>query len=189
MVYEITLVKNILTSSPKCGSLHQSLIHIVLLQMSNADEALPTKFPTVTAKDFVDYVRGQATSDQDRLVRAALRDENSELNAWLKGIEAWTKDALPVTSDPATGHKVRQTGAMEKLNALCEFVHQKRDAKLLAEEESTKIFAAGGLDRIEQFPRTPAQAIAAIGRMTAIINESHPEFASEIAKLSALRSR
>jgi hypothetical protein len=137
----------------------------------------------------VDFILQRGTSDQNRRVQAAISDNNSELSGWLKGLEAWAKEAFPIVRDKSTGRQKLDTEAMVKLNEVYEFAIRQHRQHKISSAEFDEVCKAGGLDGLQQFPRTPAQAMVAATRMAVLMRKLHPELAREIEVLTPTRSR
>jgi hypothetical protein len=159
--------------------------------MSDSDAGHGENLPDPTPEDFIDYLQGKSTPEQNQRIQAALNYPDSELNTWLKGVRQWARKSLPgqahSTSRPIS-HR-RRSEPSKELDGVIEFVRQKRLANVFTDEDVSLIAAAAGFGDDASAPPTPNESIAIASKMVNAINDLHPELASEIAQLRSSRLR
>ena len=156
---------------------------------TGADEEEPS-LPSPTPQDLIAVLRGQATPEQQQVVQAALADPHSELSQWAQDVANWAVETLPPLRP---GTKVMAdrppTPAQASFERVIDFIRQKRQQKILTDDEFSQILAAVGIDLEATAPLSASVAIAAVQRMTQALQRLHPELADEIRQLSRPRSR
>jgi hypothetical protein len=144
-----------------------------------------------TPRDVVACLRGEASPQQKQLILAAIDEPNSQLNQWLKATEVWALAALPAGDrDMARPEQqIRQAESTARLNAVLEFIRQKRLANVLSDADLKRIVVAGGSGTAVPGSLTPSESLAAVGRIVQVISEFHPGLSEEFASFKSLRSR
>ena len=135
-------------------------------------------------------LRGQATPEQQQAVQAALNDPHSELTQWAQDTANWAVETLPPLRPGSHTNTDRPpTPTQARFERMVDFLREKREQKILTDDEFSQILAAVGIDLEATAPPSASVAIAAVQRMTQALQRLHPELADEIRQFSRPRSR
>lgn len=130
-------------------------------------------------------LRGQATAEEERLVKKAVLDPHSEVNDWLEAMESWAQRVFRRTSRhaKAADKMLREGAGRQDFNDVVAFIHMLTDKGTLTKNESESLLRMNPAPEsgVESSHSADYRALAL--RMLRDLIELRPDLATDVQRI------
>ncbi len=143
--------------------------------------------PLVTPEIFHRVMRGKGTAAEERAVREALRDPNSELLDWLEAVEAWAQKAFrrPSRHSEHADQILSEAIARKYRDDVIAFVQKKHSGGLFSDDDFAKIMAPVAVEEGPNATLSPLTVLTSVNDMLDIMVAVRPDLEPEARILRA----
>lgn len=151
--------------------------------MSQCNDGSEEEPKRVTPHMVIEVSHGRGTPEEERLVREALKNPNSQVHDWLEQMQDWAESVFgrKTPSSRAADRIIDQAIAKAHYHDVIAFLQSKAISGGISHEEVARIIRVGGMSADQD--NQPKAWSEGIQRMVGLLSELRPLLGSELIRL------
>lgn len=136
-------------------------------------------------------IRGEASPEEVALVRAAMKDPNSQIHDWLEGVEEWAQRAFRKRSGRASAadRMLREGAARHDYDDVVDYIRNLRKSGKITEREMDTVLKMNTVPQSESGQPQYVDYRGVALRMLEELTQARPDLADEVQQVRTALDR